>query len=440
MKLFKNIKEFFSKAIDDDSQDRYMMYKSTQSALDKEEIKKSKLLSRLDESDNDNEILNLHKSLSRIKVLKKSIEEVKGDIIKGLKEYGRFQFSYYMDKSLNRERGSMPQISHNKLDDYILHFQGKSKNAKVVKKSVKISELIPSQNEFNEDKVLSMMANLNLNRKRRIVISKDNYIVDGHHFYAAMLELDPSFEIGVYQISLPISELLRRSNLLKLTTKRDFTDELVQKGDEEDLYLFDDWLDKASKKQQSKVDKVMSEYKQGTLNIGGSEKKVKNRRQAIAIALNEAGLSKSEDDIKVSKYAVAIIRDNSDYGKILFLLRSPTDKFHPNTWSLPGGAVEEGEKPCDAVKREVGEEINKEIKDCYLEGVVRVSGTNKSIYYYSASFKDDAPITLDEENLNYQYLDESEWKEKDLILDLESHLEKILKYGMVERHVPNVTV
>lgn len=41
-----------------------------------------------------------------------------------------------------------------------------------------------------------------------------------------------------------------------------------------------------------KVSKVMKEYKKGTLNIGKSKKKVKSKKQAIAIALSEAGKSK----------------------------------------------------------------------------------------------------------------------------------------------------
>ena len=36
----------------------------------------------------------------------------------------------------------------------------------------------------------------------------------------------------------------------------------------------------------------MREFKKGKLNIGSSKKKVKNRKQAIAIALSEAGMSK----------------------------------------------------------------------------------------------------------------------------------------------------
>ena len=45
-------------------------------------------------------------------------------------------------------------------------------------------------------------------------------------------------------------------------------------------------------KKEKKVSKVMREFKKGKLNIGGSKKKVKSRKQAIAIALREAGVKK----------------------------------------------------------------------------------------------------------------------------------------------------
>lgn len=45
---------------------------------------------------------------------------------------------------------------------------------------------------------------------------------------------------------------------------------------------------KYSKKAEIKIETVMKEFKKNELNIGKSKKKVKSRKQAIAIAINEA--------------------------------------------------------------------------------------------------------------------------------------------------------
>ncbi len=44
-------------------------------------------------------------------------------------------------------------------------------------------------------------------------------------------------------------------------------------------------------KAQKKISKVMGEYKEGTLHSGKSKKVVKNPKQAMAIAMSEAGKS-----------------------------------------------------------------------------------------------------------------------------------------------------
>ena len=46
------------------------------------------------------------------------------------------------------------------------------------------------------------------------------------------------------------------------------------------------------KKAEKKIAKVMREYKKGKLHSGKSKKIVKNPKQAIAIALSEAKMSK----------------------------------------------------------------------------------------------------------------------------------------------------
>ena len=51
-------------------------------------------------------------------------------------------------------------------------------------------------------------------------------------------------------------------------------------------------------KKQKKVAKVMREFKKKKLSIGKSDKKVKNRKQAISIALNEAGIRRKNGKTK----------------------------------------------------------------------------------------------------------------------------------------------
>ena len=45
---------------------------------------------------------------------------------------------------------------------------------------------------------------------------------------------------------------------------------------------------------KSKVQKVMGEYKRGTLHSGKSGKVVKSKKQAVAIAMSEAGMAKKK--------------------------------------------------------------------------------------------------------------------------------------------------
>lgn len=51
--------------------------------------------------------------------------------------------------------------------------------------------------------------------------------------------------------------------------------------------------------------------------------------------------------------AAALVRD----GRVLLCHRSPARRWYPDVWDLPGGHVEPGETPYDALVRELREEL-----------------------------------------------------------------------------------
>jgi mutator protein MutT len=59
---------------------------------------------------------------------------------------------------------------------------------------------------------------------------------------------------------------------------------------------------------------------------------------------------------------VAVILSRGD--QLLLCHRSPGRRWFPDVWDFPGGHVETGERPEDALRREVAEELGAE-----LEGV-----------------------------------------------------------------------
>ena len=57
--------------------------------------------------------------------------------------------------------------------------------------------------------------------------------------------------------------------------------------------------------------------------------------------------------------SIALINDNDE----ILLSKRPENKFLPGFWEFPGGKVEIGEAPKDALIREIKEELNIDIND-----------------------------------------------------------------------------
>ena len=126
-------------------------------------------------------------------------------------------------------------------------------------------------------------------------------------------------------------------------------------------------------------------------------------------------LNEEKKDLK--KNACAVIVDNDN--KILLLKRSSDPKiWQPSKWALVGGAIEKGETPEQAVKREIKEETGLDISK-FIKSF-SIQKNPDSIEHIFACRYDGEPtdIKLNEENTNYGWYDVDEMK----FLDIVPHL------------------
>lgn len=104
--------------------------------------------------------------------------------------------------------------------------------------------------------------------------------------------------------------------------------------------------------------------------------------------------------------ASAIIENEK--GEILLLKRGETKTFQGH-WQLPEGKLEEKEKPQDALKRELKEELDADIDTIVLENVSQATLEAKGVKYLALRiiFKvrlKESKITLSSEHSDYKWI------------------------------------
>lgn len=114
----------------------------------------------------------------------------------------------------------------------------------------------------------------------------------------------------------------------------------------------------------------------------------------------------SEQHEQVVAVKAVIIRS----GSVLLLRRVRSDAIDPGKWDLPGGRMRWGEKPCEALKREVYEETKLQIEigaplsvwQYKASESLQIVGITFRAYYLNGN------VRLSSEHDNYRWVSPSE--------------------------------
>lgn len=137
--------------------------------------------------------------------------------------------------NLGIPRKDMPQLPDDVISSFLSDFQ--KRGVKVTKQSQHVGQLKATQGEINADKAQGMLAAYKEGSydpsKKPIIVSKDGYVLDGHHRWAAMLMAGPDHTMRTYQVDTDIRTLLKAADGFKGVKKEGFG-EASSMGDAED--------------------------------------------------------------------------------------------------------------------------------------------------------------------------------------------------------------
>ena len=119
----------------------------------------------------------------------------------------------------------------------------------------------------------------------------------------------------------------------------------------------------------------------------------------------------------------AFVRDQK--GRFLLMRRSGDSDYCPGLWELPGGKVDPGETPEQALRREVQEETGLSIALEKFVGQAEFTAKGKKcmMYFWTVEIT-GGRIRLSEENQDYDWLPLSEFSRKTVTPALEEVLRK----------------
>lgn len=136
--------------------------------------------------------------------------------------------------NLGFKRKEMPQIEGKNIPKFLDYLR--SEGVKYTEKLVDSKSLRPTQSQFNQDKIQGMIDTIDQKKQHPIMVSKDGYVIDGHHRWLAHYNTDK--KMPVIMIDLKIDNALEKMHDFPLTIKRGISEE-VDGGLSFDVFMED---------------------------------------------------------------------------------------------------------------------------------------------------------------------------------------------------------
>ena len=145
-----------------------------------------------------------------------------------------------LNNTLGIDREELPQIPNESIDDYLQHL--KSANVTFETGTQSVASLNTSQSKIDLDKIKNIMkSKTNINP---IIVSSDDYILDGHHRALAAYNTDKKCKIPTIKVALPIDELIEISNQFNGSVNQPISEGSINEIPMADLRKIDTYADK----------------------------------------------------------------------------------------------------------------------------------------------------------------------------------------------------
>lgn len=117
-------------------------------------------------------------------------------------------------KNLGIPRAKMPQLSDEVTDKFIQALR--DRGIKIEEGIEHVGNLKATQGEINAEKVTGMITAIGEGKYdpsgKPFIVSRDGYVLDGHHRWASMLLLDPDNRMKVMKVDMDAKDLVNEAN------------------------------------------------------------------------------------------------------------------------------------------------------------------------------------------------------------------------------------